>query len=250
MASETGTPGEARHPAVASAALIGKSVIVKGELEGSEDLTIEGQVEGKIRAARPHPDDWTRAAASRRRCSRSRSWCFGELVGNINASETVDIRESGSVDGDIVSPRVAIADGAHFRGSIDMQRKGAAPAKGAAAAPDAPSPLEDPAEPRRVTRREHLVSDGENDRSLAGLWNRARRHPSRGAAQPVRATWEAAGDGAVASVEDVADVSRGHGGRRASRSSSISAPSSDRTSRFWGPASAASSIRSILYRRR
>jgi cytoskeletal protein CcmA (bactofilin family) len=47
------------------------------------------------------------------------------------------------VDGDIVSPRVAIADGAHFRGSIDMQRKGQAPAK-VAAAPEAPSPWKIP----------------------------------------------------------------------------------------------------------
>jgi cytoskeletal protein CcmA (bactofilin family) len=40
----------------------------------------------------------------------------------------VDIRDNGSVDGDIVSPRVAIAEGAHFRGSVDMQRKGGQPA--------------------------------------------------------------------------------------------------------------------------
>jgi len=68
----------------------------------------------------------------------------GELVGNINASESVEIRESGSVDGDIVSPRVAIADGAHFRGSIDMQRKGAAPPRGPATAPEAPVPWKVP----------------------------------------------------------------------------------------------------------
>jgi cytoskeletal protein CcmA (bactofilin family) len=44
--------------------------------------------------------------------------------GNVTATEKVDIRDGGSVDGDIVSPRVAIAEGAHFRGSVDMQRKG------------------------------------------------------------------------------------------------------------------------------
>ena len=58
---------------------------------------------------------------------------LGEVTGNVTASEKVDIRDGGSVDGDIVSPRVAIAEGAHFRGTVDMQRKGAAPA--AAAAP-------------------------------------------------------------------------------------------------------------------
>jgi cytoskeletal protein CcmA (bactofilin family) len=66
------------------------------------------------------------------------------LVGNINASEAVEIRESGSVDGDIVSPRVAIADGAHFRGSIDMQKKGPAAAKGATSAPESPAPWKIP----------------------------------------------------------------------------------------------------------
>ena len=51
---------------------------------------------------------------------------LGDVTGNITATEKVDIRDGGSVDGDIVSPRVAIAEGAHFRGSVDMQRKGIA----------------------------------------------------------------------------------------------------------------------------
>jgi cytoskeletal protein CcmA (bactofilin family) len=46
----------------------------------------------------------------------------------VTASEKVDIRDGGSVDGDIIAPRVAIAEGAHFRGSVDMQRKGGQPA--------------------------------------------------------------------------------------------------------------------------
>jgi cytoskeletal protein CcmA (bactofilin family) len=48
----------------------------------------------------------------------------GEIHGNVTATDKVDIRDAGSVDGDISAPRVAIADGAHFRGSIDMQRPG------------------------------------------------------------------------------------------------------------------------------
>jgi cytoskeletal protein CcmA (bactofilin family) len=60
----------------------------------------------------------------------------------VSASEKVDIRDNGSVDGDIASPRVAIAEGAHFRGSIDMQKGTAAQkadGKPAAASPPAPS---------------------------------------------------------------------------------------------------------------
>jgi cytoskeletal protein CcmA (bactofilin family) len=49
---------------------------------------------------------------------------LGEVSGNVTASDKVDIRDNGSVDGDLISPRVAIAEGAHFRGSVDMQRKG------------------------------------------------------------------------------------------------------------------------------
>lgn len=143
MASETGTPLEARHPAAASAALIGKSVVVKGELEGSEDLTIEGQVEGKIEL-RDHTLTIGHGGRIKAQVFAKSVVVCGELVGNINASENVEIRDSGTVDGDVVSPRVAIADGAHFRGSIDMQRKGAAPAKGAAAALEAATPWKTP----------------------------------------------------------------------------------------------------------
>jgi cytoskeletal protein CcmA (bactofilin family) len=48
---------------------------------------------------------------------------LGEVIGNVSATEKVDIRENGSVEGDITSPRVAIAEGAHFRGSVDMAQK-------------------------------------------------------------------------------------------------------------------------------
>ena len=51
---------------------------------------------------------------------------LGEVTGNVTASDKVDIRDNGSVDGDIAAPRVAIAEGAHFRGSIDMQKTGSA----------------------------------------------------------------------------------------------------------------------------
>jgi cytoskeletal protein CcmA (bactofilin family) len=89
---------------------IGKSVVIQGELNGSEDLTVEGHVDGKIKA-----QVFAKAVI-----------VLGEVTGNVTATEKVDIRDGGSVDGDIISPRVAIAEGAHFRGSVDMQRKGVA----------------------------------------------------------------------------------------------------------------------------
>jgi cytoskeletal protein CcmA (bactofilin family) len=133
MAPETGTPIEARRPSSSGAALIGRSVVIKGELDGSEDLTIEGQVEGKIEL-RDHTLTIGASGRIKAQIFAKAVVVLGELVGNINASETVDIRESASVDGDLVSPRVAIAEGAHFRGSIDMQKKEPAPAKAGAPA--------------------------------------------------------------------------------------------------------------------
>ena len=52
---------------------------------------------------------------------------LGEVQGHVTASERIDIRDTGSVDGDLAAPRIAIADGAHFRGSVDMQKSGGRP---------------------------------------------------------------------------------------------------------------------------
>lgn len=129
---------------------IGKSVVIKGELNGSEDLTIEGHVEGTIQL-RDHVLTIGPNGRIKAQVFAKAVIVLGEVTGNVTASDKVDIRDNGSVDGDIVSPRVAIAEGAHFRGSVDMQRKAApaapAPAKpaqtaqqSAAAAAPAPQP--------------------------------------------------------------------------------------------------------------
>jgi cytoskeletal protein CcmA (bactofilin family) len=116
---------------------IGKSVVIKGELSGSEDLTIEGHCEGRIELRENiltiGPNGKIRAEVFAKSVI-----VLGEVVGNVTASEKVDIRDNGSVDGDITSPRVAIAEGAHFRGSVDMQRTGAAKPAAAAGAPKSP----------------------------------------------------------------------------------------------------------------
>ena len=126
---------------------IGKSVVIKGELNGSEDLTIEGHVEGTIQL-RDHVLTIGPNGKIKAQVFAKSVIVLGEVTGNVTASEKVDIRDNGSVDGDIISPRVAIAEGAHFRGSVDMQRKGGAqpqPAKAnaqqtSAAATQAPVP--------------------------------------------------------------------------------------------------------------
>ena len=124
---------------------IGKSVFIKGELSGSEDLTIEGNVEGRIElkdnTLTIGPNGKIRAEVFAKQVI-----VLGEVVGNVTASEKVDIRDNGSVDGDVTSPRVAIAEGAHFRGAIDMQRGPQSP--GGALKPavkESPAPASAPA---------------------------------------------------------------------------------------------------------
>src|SRR5437879_4903445 len=103
-------------------ASIGKSIVINGELSGSEDLTIEGRVDGKIEL-RDHVLTVGSNGKIKAQVSAKAIVVLGQVTGNLNATEKVDIKESGSVEGDIVAPRVAIADGSHFKGSIDMQKK-------------------------------------------------------------------------------------------------------------------------------
>jgi cytoskeletal protein CcmA (bactofilin family) len=126
---------------------IGKSVVIKGELNGSEDLTIEGHVEGTIQL-RDHVLTIGPNGRIKAQVFAKSVIVLGEVTGNVTASDKVDIRDNGSVDGDIVSPRVAIAEGAHFRGSVDMQRKAGAQEKPKpAAAATSPAPAQ-PAAPQ------------------------------------------------------------------------------------------------------
>jgi cytoskeletal protein CcmA (bactofilin family) len=132
------TPPAARPetpaPIVRDIVNIGKSVIIKGELSASEDLTIEGQVDGKVDL---HQNTLTIGANGRitAQVVAKVVIVLGQVHGNITATEKVDIRDNGSVDGDVSAPRIAIAEGAHFRGSIDMQQRAGAKAPAAAATP-------------------------------------------------------------------------------------------------------------------
>jgi cytoskeletal protein CcmA (bactofilin family) len=102
---------------------IGTSVVIKGELNGGEDLMIEGLVEGTIQL-KDHVLTIGPNGRIKAQVFAKSVIVLGEVTGNITASDKVDIH--GSVEGDITSPRVTIAEGAHFRGSVDMQRKAAA----------------------------------------------------------------------------------------------------------------------------
>jgi len=140
---------EEPRPALRDVVNIGKSVVIKGELNGSEDLTVEGYVEGRVEL-RDHvltigPNGRIKAEVFAKAVI-----VLGEVTGNVTASEKVDIRDKGSVDGDIISPRVAIAEGAHFRGSVDMQRGAAAKGGRAETKADIKPPAPQPQPPQKV----------------------------------------------------------------------------------------------------
>jgi cytoskeletal protein CcmA (bactofilin family) len=116
-------PADVESPALPAeerrvVAWVGKSVIFKGTLISSEDMTIDGQVEGTIEirdnGLTIGPDADIRADIVARNIT-----IFGTVVGNIRASAKVDIRTTGRIDGDLVSPRIVLADGALVRGRVD-----------------------------------------------------------------------------------------------------------------------------------
>ncbi|MFZ0705265.1 MAG: polymer-forming cytoskeletal protein [Candidatus Korobacteraceae bacterium] len=124
-------------------ATIGKSVVVKGELSGSEDLYVDGQVEGSItlrgQSLTIGPNGRVRANVEARNVI-----LHGQVDGNITASDRVELRKSASLKGDIATARIAIDDGAYFKGTIDIQK--AEPAK-VEAKPQAMAAASSPAVP-------------------------------------------------------------------------------------------------------
>jgi cytoskeletal protein CcmA (bactofilin family) len=116
------------NPGPAGAAQIGKSLRVKGEIAGSEDLYIDGEVEGKITLQGNNltigPNGNVRAEVSAHSIT-----ILGRLEGNVRAADRVEIRRTGSLEGDLVTARIAIEEDAVFRGSIDIVKPGVKPAE-------------------------------------------------------------------------------------------------------------------------
>lgn len=100
-------------------AILGNTIIIRGELCGEEDLTIEGRVEGQINLKSHHLVVGQAGNVSADVIAKSIT-IVGRVEGNLKAEERVEIKKSGTVTGDVRSPRVVIEDGAKFKGSIDM----------------------------------------------------------------------------------------------------------------------------------
>jgi len=109
-------------PQTGQFAHIGKSVVIKGELSGSEDLYVDGNVEGKIEL-RNHsltvgPNGKVKADVSAKAVVIQ-----GTLNGSVNASDRVELRKSAVVTGDLTTQRISIEEGAFLQGKVDIQKE-------------------------------------------------------------------------------------------------------------------------------
>src|SRR5437660_1787710 len=109
----------------ADQATIGKSLVIKGEVTGSESLYIDGRVEGSINLSGNRVTVGRNGVVAANINARE-IVVLGKVRGNLTASDRVDIRSDGSLTGDVVAARISIEDGAFFKGGIDI-RKGAQP---------------------------------------------------------------------------------------------------------------------------
>jgi cytoskeletal protein CcmA (bactofilin family) len=111
-------------------AILGKSVIVKGQIYGREDLTIDGEVEGTVELQEHRltigPNGKVTATVKAREVV-----VLGTLQGNVETRDKIHIRKEARLVGDIKTARIEIEDGAYFKGNIDITRTDAKPAAAA-----------------------------------------------------------------------------------------------------------------------
>lgn len=104
-------------------ATIGKSLVIKGEVTGSESLFIDGKVEGAINLPGNRVTVGRNGQVSANITARE-IIVLGKVRGNVNASDRLDIRSEGSLTGDVAAQRISIEDGAFFKGGIDIRKPG------------------------------------------------------------------------------------------------------------------------------
>ena len=107
-------------------ATIGKSLVIKGEVSGSESLYIDGRVEGSINLSGNRVTVGRNGVVAANISARE-IVVLGKVRGNLTATDRVDIRSDGSLTGDVVAARISIEDGAFFKGGIDIRKAGSKP---------------------------------------------------------------------------------------------------------------------------
>jgi cytoskeletal protein CcmA (bactofilin family) len=110
-------------PQTGEFAHLGKSVVIKGELSGSEDLYVDGNVEGSIEL-RNHSLTVGPNGNVKANISAKAVVIQGKVDGSVNASDRVELRKSAVVTGDLTTQRIAIEEGAFLKGKVDIQKEG------------------------------------------------------------------------------------------------------------------------------
>ena len=99
--------------------IIGQSVVIRGELTAKDDLTIEGRVEGKVELANNGLSIGQHGTLKAQVLAKT-VVVLGKVVSDLTATETIRIRKTATVEGNLVAPTIAIEDGASFHGMVDM----------------------------------------------------------------------------------------------------------------------------------
>jgi cytoskeletal protein CcmA (bactofilin family) len=111
---------ERRHSGGYEMANIGKSISIKGDVVGDEDTILEGRVEGRVSLRNFHltigPNGDIQGEVSAKQVT-----VVGKIVGNVIATERIEVRETGRIQGDLIAPRLTVAEGAIINGAITMK---------------------------------------------------------------------------------------------------------------------------------
>lgn len=157
------------------AARIGKSLSIKGDISGNEDLYVDGEVHGKIDLKGHHvtigPNGQVHADVTARGIT-----ILGHLQGNLRAEEKVDIRQTGTVEGELITVGISIEEGAVFRGSIDIVKPGQAPAS-----------VESKPAPQEVKPAPQEVKPAPQEVKSAALDTKPETKPSQAETKPAQA---------------------------------------------------------------
>ena len=117
------TPAPVRTARGETIANIGKSLRIKGDVEGDEDTVIEGRVEGRVTLKNHHLTVGANGEVQGE-VSGKQVTVVGRVTGNVVASERIEVRETGQVQGDVISPRLLVTEGALINGAITMKNPG------------------------------------------------------------------------------------------------------------------------------